>query len=1634
MSKIKQSKLRLLQGAGVILAFSGGITEANAQAETQVGSTITETGADGVIASDQSTTNNVTATASGTNSVTTVGAVTNGGITGGGVTGTVALGNLDTLTFSDTGSAINGTSDAMVALQDSTGTSDTNILIKADTLNTTTGLDAEDVTSSSLSVVGATDTSSATANSATQTMTLSATELTLGTSSGTADSVGALDLDANGKAVAASLQNNSYADVEANTTGSTVQLTAGDTTDSALSVNIGVQSATASGSTATNGVTVSGTSLGIGVVIASQQLNDDASSVSANTAGSSTLSASSLDGSSATMSTNRLLSQAIGGQTTNTLTATGNNVSLTAADTTSAAVLGAGAGTVSGAFATLNDQEINGAVSSITTTETDTSAMKIGIGDDATNSTINNDSNTVSAKAQGALTTNQTTLTVAATLDKTGTDTESGVANGATVANVQNIGADADITATVKTDGASKDMILTDVDGALTGSTLSTSSNKITATAESANASNGLIVSATDIAVAAEGTATPYVGATSATAGTANTAFSVANAQVSLANDVTATAGDNATVYTVVDGTADGAIVNSTLNSNSNAISSLATSNRAANSLTLTGTTVAADAGVLNVQSSTSEVNAEVGSTGDAGVYVEANEDVIGSAVALNGNIVQGGAASNSASNQLTISATTLDSGTVSSGVATATNATARGTADYAVANLQTVIGATTSDVDSVISFDQTTGEELSDSRLSIANNIQFSEALGSSASNGITIAATTLETGVAIASQQVSQSTGTVTANNAGSVTMSVAELDGSTASVTGNRLQSQANGLQTANTLSVTGTNATLSPIDTTAGTVVTAGSAGTATANFALLNDQDVGADVSATTTSQTGDAAMQIAVDGAVFESTIANDANIVSARAQGAASTNLSTLTVAGSLASSGTTAGGIANGATVANVQTVGNAADVTATVTTADGTSNTIMTDLGSSLTNTAVTASSNRITATAEGANSTNSLSISATDIAVAAQSTGVPVVEADFNDEKTVNTAFSVLNTQVGGTADVTATMGDTATVYSVVDGEIENSSITSNANTISGFATSNKAANSLSLAGTNVAGDAGLLNAQTSNADVAVTIGDSEQAGVFVESNNAITDSAISVNSNIVQGSAVNNSVNNLMTVAATALDGGGTAAKAVATGTPTIWDGSDVDVAASAKAQADYSLANLQRVESSASTVSDIAATFGIDQASGEVLQDSRLSVSSNTQFGEALANTATNRLTLSATDAGAGIVPTAALSSTQDATFSKQDSNSTANNDVSSTSDMNVYVSAASMGSSIAANGNANTALAVMNNAGNTLSVTGTNLGGTNGLATTDAGYSATADVALNSYQTATGNLASSASTNLYNFDEAQPASAGTLDSSVSFASNATTSEASANRVANAVTISGTADVGATAALNNTQVSDTVVGASATTTLEYTMTAGSPLFELDSTDVYAADGSSIVVDGNSTTAMARGNTANNSLNYAAGASYSGVTTTPIVAASGTELSAGAALLNNQSNQGAVSATALTATYSIALDDGTATTDGVTFGAALNSSVSLVNNSTAAAAYGNSAVNTLAMGTFGAGVPSSGLTSLQANSGAVSATATSVGYNLTLTGASSGTAVRNAGNVVTAQAVGNSSVSTITGGN
>lgn len=1067
-----------------------------------------------------------------------------------------------------------------------------------------------------------------------------------------------------------------------------------------------------------------------------------------------------------------------------------------------------------------------------------------------------------------------------------------------------------------------------------------------------------------------------------------------------------------------------------------------ATGNTVAQSLTLSATTISAssDIGVdndaLKLDISGKAMGAVVQTntiTDVSATNLNSDMKVVGgnadsSALSLTGNTQDASATGNSSTQGVSLSATTLSTGGTYATVDTAGTQDLDANGKVVAASLQLNTDSTVEAyaTDATATLDVGTATSAA---VAMTGNTQSSGATGSTATNGLSLSGTTVGAGAVVVSQQENDATSTVLAQTQSSMLLQADSLNtGASTKLTDNTIQSRATGVITANTMTVDATTVTLAAPDGDVATTI-ASNAGTMEAAYAMLNDQQVAGDVTATTVAESTSSAIKLNVTetaGVIGGSTVQNDSNTLSARAQGATTANTLTLSVSGTLSQATqdpAVAGDIANAAAIGNVQTVSDGADVKATVDT--GTADSIVTSVAGVLTSSSLSSSSNRLQATAEGATAINKLTASATTLTLGADTGTGAKAPASVYDAATAtataDTAFSVANVQNSGNGTISAKLLDPATVATNVDGNVSASSVAANSNGFDAFATSNKATNSVALNGTTVTTDAGIVSAQTSNADVISRIGYSDaatavagsspnDAGVTIDLGGTVDDSAVSVNANVTRGSAVANTSNNTLTASANSLTGDGTAVQAAASGDATL--GED-DTSSTATATGDYSLANWQSLGGSATSTTQIAASYGIDQADSEggdqLLSDSRLSVSNNVQFGEALGNSATNRIALTATDSGSGIDPTAALSNVQDGDTA----------DVEASSRMNVFANGEALNSSIALNNNSNTSLGVINNASNTVSVSAVKLDGANSTASFATGTdTATADYAMLNLQSAGGDLDSTATTTLFNTDYADTAGAlGTEDSKVAINGNATTAEASANRVANVMQFSAV-DNGATAALGNSQSSTASVDATATTTARFAIST------TGETNV-AVDGSAVNMDGNSTTALARGNSASNAMTYSVGATYSGVDGAAITGTS--SAAATAVVLNDQYNGGAVNALAQNAVYSVAFNDGASGT------AASGSAFSNSNNAVNALAYGNSAVNSLNMSTFGAGLPSSAVSSVQANNGVVTATATSVQFSMTATGTTTGSVMRSTGNSVTAQAVGNSSVSTIGGG-
>ncbi|WP_295446208.1 autotransporter-associated beta strand repeat-containing protein, partial [Sphingorhabdus sp. EL138] len=969
-------------------------------------------------------------------------------------------------------------------------------------------------------------------------------------------------------------------------------------------------------------------------------------------------------------------------------------------------------------------------------------------------------------------------------------------------------------------------------------------------------------------------------------------------------------------------------------------------------------------------------------------------------------------------------------------------------------------------------------------SQLSVTNNTQQAYAVGSDSANAVSLAGTTVGSGVGVANSQLNgDSSSTVSATTTGSAYLVITDslgngAAGASAALTGNRTDALATGVTTANTLNVDAQTVAYNGAATGGQTLDLTGN-GSVTAAYALLNDQSVLGAVTATSTpATTGTSAFLLSIGNAVNAgSTVNNNSNTLTAKAKGAVSSNSNNLNIGGTLSNGTVAAGDIGKVAVIANVQSIAAGANVLADVDSAA--IEMVKTTVGGALTASSLLTSANRIQAFADGANVTNNLAVSATTISAAAGATAAPNVGTTAAGAvSTANTAFAVANAQISGTGTVIAKVDEPATISSLVTGATSDSNVSLNGNVIDAFGVSNKATNGLSLTGTTIATDAGVLNVQSSNAPVTSTVGlgaDTTTAasradgGVIAEFDANVSGSAIAVNSNVTRGSAIGNVGNNSLAVSATTLSGGGTGNKAAAVGS--------VDGAATATG--DYSLANSQSLGNTSASTTNVAAAYGIDVGliADAATTNSRLSVSSNDQFAEALGNSGTNRIALTATGAGAaaGVDPTAALSNVQDGNEAE----------IVSVSKMTVFANAESSASSVALNGNSNTALGVINNASNSIGVSAVTLDGSDTVGGIVASSNTTtADYALNSVQGASGPVASTARSDIYNLDKDAASTTGAAGSVVTLTGNATTAEGTANRISNLLSALAT-DNGATAGLNNSQASAAGVTVNATSSVGYRLAS--------LLDVVPATDSSISVDGNSTTALARGNSASNALNYNA-TSYSGPTTLAAIGTTAT-LDAAVAMRNGQTNSGTVGATSTGAAYTLALNSGTvagalssstklannsvaangfgnvvsnvldATTagatapsvgllndqansggvttlaTGTTFTLALNSdgigatnsSAMIINNTVSSNAYGNMAMNSVTMAAFGAGVPSSAVSSVQSNSAAISATATNVTFGMTV-GSNSGSALRSNGNNTTVQAVANSSVNSINGGN
>ena len=510
----------------------------------------------------------------------------------------------------------------------------------------------------------------------------------------------------------------------------------------------------------------------------------------------------------------------------------------------------------------------------------------------------------------------------------------------------------------------------------------------------------------------------------------------------------------------------------------------------------------------------------------------------------------------------------------------------------------------------------------------------------------------------------------------------------------------------------------------------------------------------------------------------------------------------------------------------------------------------------------------------------------------------------------------------------------------------------------------------------------------------------SLGTPTAGGVIIEARGLIANSTLRVDNNKVKGSAIGNDATNSLVIESTSIS-----RASIRTQTHTHdWD-NDVDLG----------VGNWQDASETSSSIATVISTFHIDQEANNSITNSLISVSGNEQSATAVANLADSELIVTATDLASSPL-TIGLASAQDVT--SFDGNAV----VSAQSIMEVYAPIQSSGSTINLNDNSNRAVGIFNDATNTLAVTGSNIGSVS-LDNANSSYSQmNADFALQNTQWSSGVLDTVAETVIYNQDLVDTATNGVINGTVEVMGNLTLAESSANRSVNTGMVNGTANQGASVGVGNVQQSSSIVTASATTTATLNLTGTDAVDALN--DRAPLNTSSATMAGNTTQSLARGNSAINALTSDAGAQYT--TISGLAGSANGSVGAAAVVRNEQSNQGSISSSA-TADYTVALNSAGGAPS------VLSSTVTVANNTVAAFAYGNQASNQLTLTPLNSGLATGAINSTQSNSGAITATATSVTFHI---GSSAGTtnasAFRTTGNAVTATAVGNSVTSALIG--
>lgn len=506
------------------------------------------------------------------------------------------------------------------------------------------GYDSNDLEDSSVSVGGNRLASAAYGNQVSQNIALEATTLGLGTdrtvlTGGTGPDG---NVSAAGSVVISNLQSQYSSGVAANLFDGEVYIDSDvdEVIDSTLAVTGNTQEAIALANSASNGLAVTGTTVGSGAGIASVQIVADASSVSAVSTTSTNIDVEGdLVGSTLNVSSNLQRSVAYGASAGNTLSIDAETVVVDSSVDTTASIVNVSSAVngfvldntnlplVEAANGVLNVQSVSAEIAATATDYEDTSPFSVLVGNDVEEgSSVTLNGNQLVAAAYGTNANNQANLTVGNLEAEEGSiPGQPDFASVLNVTNAQTVTGSSTITARASSAGdtildESGNTFLVDIDESVADSQVSASGNTAQALAYGNLVSNGVTVAANNVDTEADSFPGGIRGETivTETQSTVEASFSVNNVQAA-AGTITATLLDDtidpdysAEVSTIV---GDG-VNNSSVVSNGNALVASATANRADNLSDLSGNTLATTSAVANLQVSDANVNALIGIAG----------------------------------------------------------------------------------------------------------------------------------------------------------------------------------------------------------------------------------------------------------------------------------------------------------------------------------------------------------------------------------------------------------------------------------------------------------------------------------------------------------------------------------------------------------------------------------------------------------------------------------------------------------------------------------------------------------------------------------------------------------------------------------------------------------------------------------------------------------------------------------------------------------------------------------------------------------------------------------------------------------------------------------------------------------